>query len=662
MTKALVGEHPQNTEDSQTNENRNQGTPTAHPATVEFSTSFNPHTHEISEFSPNAKLANISENMDLDPADLKFQLSDKKLDKIAEIGPPMEQPYERGHVSEVSSQHNTAGRFLHENSWEKFTATQLVYLIIAFQGLVMYLESSLFSGFLLPISAQYAELLAVIALFIVFNFGITMAKVALTKVLSIYFALLLTSKRGFSLSGCIFLQCTTIEKFQYIKSLSLNSVSRRLLERATILFILLDFMNLFSFATAIGVYSDSLRSTGQKVKCLNLVEEGDFTDKEFPTLNYAMGCAKYSFAQAIGDFRSDFINNGLNQNFSQFLMSPILLDSVNDHQQITGNGHAVKIISNCMCINVDDYEKFQLFTGLDSSIFANLYSAYQNTTPVYGLTSYAARKSNSIEITSSLAGPTVCSGNLITNMPICMTKLYDYAKATIAIEVTSDGTPASITTSNATLVQQLAAGNLDWLYFAVTRIITNETLILPRQSTGVINPLLKWTTTDMEGVTPSLINSGMEILFGHVIKVGMQRTFKPKGELCNSEIISTQYATLYIALPSYIFGQIMSGIIIFLSLLEIGVCAMWYREEAPITPAIRLATEKGYFSLMVNNCAVFENADDLCNSENFTIWQGLDKRVRVGEDMATIGDPMVGNIIISKPKLVRPLVNGRYYQ
>ncbi|KAJ3318439.1 hypothetical protein HDV06_000469 [Boothiomyces sp. JEL0866] len=586
-----------------------------------------------------------------------------KLDKIAEIGPPNENQGDRGPVSIASSQHSAAGRYLHENFWEKFNATYLVYLIVVFQGLVVYFESSLYSGFLLPISSEYAELLAVIVLFITFNFGITMAKAALTQTLSIYYALKLTSKRGFSLSGCVFLQCSTFEKYQYTKSLSLNSVSRRELEKATILFILLDLMNLLSFATSIGIYSEDLRSQGKSVKCLNLVEAGAMIDKEFPTLEYAMGTAKYSFSQALGDFRADYSNTNTNQNnYSQFLLPPILLDSVNNHQQITGNGQSVKITSDCICVNSADYAKFQLFTGLNYTIFAKLTEGYQAAIPQYGLTSHSLHLNDYIEIVSSLSGPRFCSGDQSSNMPICLTKMYDYYKAVVAIEVTSDGTSASISTTNTSLVENVAKGDLNWLYFAVTTVITNETQILPQQSTGIINPLLKWGTTDLEGISPSLINEGMEILFAHAIKVGIQRTFKPSGELCNSEVISSQYATLYIALPSYIFGQLMSAIIVLLSLIQMVVCAMWYREKAPIFPAIRLAKEKGYFSLMVNNCAVFENADDLCNSENFTIWQGLDKTVRVGEDMGTVSDPITGNIIISKPRLVRPLVNGRYYQ
>ncbi|KAJ3269970.1 hypothetical protein HDV01_000776 [Terramyces sp. JEL0728] len=588
--------------------------------------------------------------------DVKFNPHKERLAEIDELDRnPNISP-----ISISSGQNMAAGRFLHENFGEKLKFTNIVYVNIVFQLLLGYMLYSLYTGFLFPISSQYAELLAVIVLFMLFVFAVWLTKLALTRVSAVSFAILLTSKSGFSLSSCVFLQLATYEKYQFTKSLSLNSISRRTLEKVSLVFVLLDGLNLLSLLTAFGVFSEELRSTTSDIKCVTFVEEGALTDKGFPTLNYAMGAAGYSFSAAIGDFRADYVESFNDpNNYSLFLMPPIILDTVSDHQQVIGDGFSVKIYSECMCVKDDDYGKFQLFTELQQVDFNQLINGYRASIPNYGLSSITLLNQNSIEVVSVFSGPTFCGGIAINNLPICKTKIHDYHHAQVMVTVKTDGTPSSISVTASNLISQSDTGDLSWLYFAMTRILNNSTLALPRQSNGLINPLLKWTTEDLQFVSTTLVGQGMEVLFAYILKAGIQRTYKPRGGLCTSFEISDKYATLYIAFPSFMIGLLQCVIIIIVSLLQGLACIKWYRGTSPIFPAIRLSQEKAYFSSMVNSSAVFENADDLCNAENFTIWQGLDKTVRLGEDLGTLDEPLVGNIIISKPKFVRPLINGR---
>ena len=86
----------------------------------------------------------------------------------------------------------------------------------------------------------------------------------------------------------------------------------------------------------------------------------------------------------------------------------------------------------------------------------------------------------------------------------------------------------------------------------------------------------------------------------------------------------------------------------------------WMLNSSPAGPAIRAVKESIYFTTLLSDSNLGDNIRGLCNAQTFSIWQALDVRVRVGEHVESI-DEDVGHITMDKPKMVRPLVNGRKY-
>ncbi|KAJ3273631.1 hypothetical protein HDV01_004240 [Terramyces sp. JEL0728] len=576
-----------------------------------------------------------------------------------------DQEYPRKDNKSTASSVFNINRFLkelHEPVNQKLRKCFIIFWSIGWQALLIILYRYLNAGLLFPTDPNLAQLIINVLVFFGKIAGIYFAHQSVTLSLSLYFAMQLTSPNGYSVAPCIYLRQHTLKKMEMVRSLSLNSPCRAALQHVTRLYMFLDLMNVMALLVNIGIYTDSMRSQGSFVNCLVYDPNPSLINRDFPTVAYAMGVAQSSFSSSIGSMRADMAAGTLG-NSSTFIMIPSLIDAAQDHQIIIGEGHSMNISTSCICVSTGDFPTFNMFTNLNSSIYSSMTTLLQTMFPSQGMINFISTVGANVQVSTVLSGFNICS-NGVAIVPLCSTEISNYNISIIDVEIITDGTSASIAPITATINSYIAPGNISNIQYALGSLMEGylSSSLLPKQGSGKINPLLKWATTDLQQISLSRISYGMEVLVSYLIRVGIQRTFRPKGEKCPTTLLSSLQTTMYLSSTSMIIGYVMSVVLITLGVLQFYVLGLWLRRSDPVYPALRLFTEKQYFVAMINSSAAIEDVDDLCNAENYKIWQASDKKLRMGEDLGTVDDPEMGTITLGKPKLIRPFQNGRNYQ
>ncbi|KAJ3256561.1 hypothetical protein HK103_005304 [Boothiomyces macroporosus] len=566
--------------------------------------------------------------------------------------------------SVASSVFNT-NRFLkelHEPISLKFRVCFTVFWSIGWQILLIILYGYLNRGLIFPSDSNLSQLVVNVVVFFGKIAGIYFAHSSVTLCVSIYFAIRLTSPEGYSIIPCIYVRQHTLKKITMVKSLTLNSPCRSALQNINKLYIFLDFMNLLALFVNMGIYTDSMRTQAAPVNCIIYKPQPSTLDRNFPTLNYAMGVAKTSFSASIGYMRAD-LPIGNQGNSSKFVMIPSLIDAAQDHQVIIGYGHSMNVSSQCICASTVNSPVFNQLSYLNNTVFDSMTSRVTAISPSQGMVNYVSNYGDYIQLTTFLAGYNICGEDLSIS-PLCITTVFNYYLSVINVEIVTDGTSASLAPIGATIESNISPGSLADIEPALSSILggTLSSNLLPKESSGKINPLLKWSTVDLQQISFGRISSGMEVLVSYLIRTGIQRTFRPFGTKCPTTLVNESQTTMYLSDSSTIIGYVMSAVLVILGVLQFYVVGLWLARKDPILPALRLFQEKQYFVVMVNSSAVVEEIDDLCNAENYRIWQAADKKLRMGEDLATVSDPDSGTITLGKPKLIHPFKSGRNYQ
>ena len=148
-------------------------------------------------------------------------------------------------------------------------------------------------------------------------------------------------------------------------------------------------------------------------------------------------------------------------------------------------------------------------------------------------------------------------------------------------------------------------------------------------------------------------------MYAMLFKGGIQRTYVPRGDICpkqtktgTSSLTMTHTGIMCLNINLYI-----QAIISFFCVCSYGI---WFFSPYPLGPAIRVTHDYIYFITLLAPTQMTTGLYELGNTESSFIWQELDIFGRIGEAVHTVGAP-TGRIVLDRPKLVRPLENGRRY-
>ncbi|KAJ3273632.1 hypothetical protein HDV01_004241 [Terramyces sp. JEL0728] len=566
---------------------------------------------------------------------------------------------ESSNGSSLNSKYPTA-REINESFGKKVWRLKLTLLSVVYCVGLAYVFVWLSIGLRIPIEQVVTQSAFSVIIEVALLAANYLVASSLNEAISAYFGYCLTRKTGYSLAVCGYTQAKISHKHKFAKELSQNSACRQTLIRLRWFWLVLELLTIVTPIVSVSISAEVLYTDDV------YTQYGYPEDRTFPNFDYATGVASHIFGQALGVMRAEEMQLGSSDStYSTFIMGPQLLDAAADGQSIVGQGYTLQIFSDCYCININDPEDMN-YLGINQSDFTYFQTSYSNTNPLKGLISKITQlNSTTINIKSALTGfDNVCGGNQYLNVaPVCSTTVNNFNFAVVQVQMMTDGTPSSVAAKYVTTRYLLGPANTTWASYAFESVLggTRSINLLPQQSNGLTNPLLKWTTQDL--MTPSvvLLGSGMEVLYSIVLRSGIQRTFSGIGTSCIRNSVIHNEAFLQITQLGLILGLISCTLLFLISIYAIYLFIPSIRCPWPVENGIRLTYDKLYFTTMVNSASLMENADDMCNSKDYIIWQDLDKTYRIGEDLATYED-MIGRIVIAKPKLVHFLRNGRMFQ
>lgn len=167
---------------------------------------------------------------------------------------------------------------------------------------------------------------------------------ALQNSLAAYFGYLLSSKKGYSIVVCGFIQSNVFEKITFGSKLSFRSIARKPLTRIGGLIAIHTALLLATMFAPTQISTNTFRVDQGTLSCLQYEQLGEYFDRGFPTVEVEMGGAEYVFGTSLGNLRSE---EPVDQTI--FAIGPQLLDSAQDGSTIFGKGFVDHIFTNCIC-------------------------------------------------------------------------------------------------------------------------------------------------------------------------------------------------------------------------------------------------------------------------------------------------------------------------
>jgi hypothetical protein len=424
---------------------------------------------------------------------------------------------------------------------------------------------------------------------------------AMNNAAGVLIGYLLSRPSGFSISSCYFERAPWYDKIRFASRLSVRSKAKKLISRLSLAWIVNGASLLVSMMAPISISILDRREDGGYLACVEYMHNGQLIDREWPTLETAMGVAEYAYGTSFGNLRS--ANPELNH--TTFLMSPQLTDTCSATDEITGHGYSMNIRTHCKCSTSTEVTHL-IAAGADPAIAARLQSEYIQLQDNAGFVNHIAidDASGSLLITTLLSGTIVCGSRIsgADSTPVCKTSVFDFNKATTEMEYMTDGTPASIAAKIVELISVDGPANITQMGLAYQNILGGvfSTNILPGLTPGSVNSILWWATPNTLNLSPVLLESGLEVTFGLIARGAIQRSFSAFGGLCVRRIINPDSPIISISSSGLLAGIAFAVIQFLACLFAIGCYCIWLLSPVPIGPAIRIATDHSYFINLIN--------------------------------------------------------------
>ncbi len=206
--------------------------------------------------------------------------------------------------------------------------------------------------------------------------------------------------------------------------------------------------------------------------------------------------------------------------------------------------------------------------------------------------------------------------------------------------------------------------DISWVYRGLLNLFEGRISKVPmfQVAPGSTSPLLWWTTTNLQSVSASILEPGLEATYSILNRAAMQRSLSTEATKCTETIIISTQIKAHMSYFGETFGLIFVGGLLLTNILCVAAAIPWFMSSNPIHPAIRLAGEPTYFSFMVVSHLTPAITQGVSYAQNvMEVWPKLDNTIRVGEAIHTKDDPEYGKIAIDKPKMVTNFVIGKQY-
>lgn len=564
-----------------------------------------------------------------------------------------------GQMSVVSggSQSNTArAQEIGENLSVRMFQMKWTLLALLVNTLLLVLIENLQDGLVILIPISEVHSLGGVTIEIVLLIANIITLLAMDESLAAVAGLLM-SRRGLSMAVCGFAQSSSVKKFFFASQLSFNSKVRVVLNRISYFWLVMELCKILTAVVASSISGSLIRVDVSKIGCVVFSQTGIPKDRLFPTIESELGFSELVFGRSLGVVRSQYETN-----VTIALVGPQMAGSFISGDNIIGDGFSVQIFTNCSCLSLSHPEDMAKAGIIPEAIayFRQQYPSLPVGTTITNVLNYT---SSYIDIFTLIGGKNICGGIHTDDVPICRTRLENHFKATIEMTFMDDGNPSSIAQSDAHIRSYDGIANIDtWLASSMINLFAGSKNVhsLPSTVPGLENTLMWWTTSDLTALDPPLMEAGLETMFAILYRAAVQRSYNTKPMYCvrNQE----QTDRTFVKLKKYgyqtaIVFLVIHWVVTILSLLSF---VPWLLSKTPILPAVRAVHEGVYFTVLLMNSSMTENLDMMNNAPTYAIWHNLDKVVKVGEHVSSIEED-VGVIIMDKPKVVKPLKNGRRY-
>ncbi|KAI9356228.1 hypothetical protein DFJ73DRAFT_641146 [Zopfochytrium polystomum] len=550
----------------------------------------------------------------------------------------------------------TPSSVLAESRWALVALALNVSLIMA----IIALQRTI----VLPVDASLVQHYGGVTLEIVLLYSNVLTMKGLKHGASVIFGYALSSKRGFSLAACGFLQTSSFKKSRFAQSLSLTSPSRKLLQRISVVWVAVELLKLITPFCAIALYAESHGAFNDFSDCVYFVQDKRFipVDRQWPTLAVEVGVAEYVFGTSLGIMRSEQTD----EIKTTAIFPPALRSSLNDGDTIIGLGFTADISTECVCstgVNASDI----VTAGVDSAQVNEAMEKYHDLAGMTGITFGISAENQTLRISNILSGAAVCGGNVGARLLlplVCSTTISNHRSAQVEVAFRTDGTSASITPDVVEMISDIGPADVDtWLLFAMTKILEGpvSAFPLPPQTPGSVSPLLWWTTPNLIAVDRAMVEAGIETMYAILFKAAIQRTYVAKATQCpRKNMLTSHMSTITIRKEGMICAMLILAVQVVVSAFSVAMFGLWLASPDPIGPAVRATREFVYFMALFSSSTLACNMCELGNGASYAIWQELDVVARIGEALHSLDMP-VGQLVVDKPSMVRALKNGRKY-
>jgi hypothetical protein len=362
------------------------------------------------------------------------------------------------------------------------------------------------------------------------------------------------------------------------------------------------------------------------------------------------------------------------------IFPPQLTDDTANEHEIIGEGFITDIASECHC-SKSISEPHLVAAGISAEAAPDMRSLIiTGVAPSY-LIQNIKMEAEMVHVETILTGTNVCGGTNNTNprVPVCVTRFSNHIHADIEVQydmidfiftyiisyASADAEhETSVVVDKLLIYKKKDAADMSWVYRGLLNLFEGRISKTPmfQVSPGSTNPLLWHTTTNMQAVSASILEAGMEATYAFLNRAAMQRTLSTEATMCTETIIISTQIKAHMSFFGETFGMIFVGGLLFTNLVCLVAAIPWFLSEHPIHPGIRLASEPTYFSFMVVGHLTASITQGVSYAQNvMEVWPKLDNTIRVGEAIHTKDDPEYGKIAIDKPKMVTNFVIGKQY-
>jgi hypothetical protein len=557
----------------------------------------------------------------------------------------------RGHVLLSREISETFSTKIYEMKW--------CFAAIAINALLLFWIAELPKGMIVPIEPQYVAKVGGVIVEIILLIANVLALQAMDTGLQAYFGFILSSE-GISMAVCGFCQTPSYSKWSYANELSLNSSVRKRLSKLSYMWLLVELLKLLTPFPATSLRARVVTADSGSSPCIEFNQDGAIVDRNWPNFQVEAGLAELIFGNSIGELRSQ-----MDVNITRFIMGPQLIGAVNDGDTLAGNGYVTDILTSCLCSagsNATFYERVHVNPSLSQQL-SDLVNAVADDSRNLAIVHALENDGEEVNITAIMIHTPLCGGFDVPHFPVCKTVINNHRKAVIEVRYMTDGTPASIAQENSVVRSVGEKVSISkWLYPAFQNIFETDISVqyFPSTVPGMLAPLMYWTSPDLIAMDKAMIEGGLETYYVIMMRAAIQRSYGHDGTSCirNAEVPGLASMTM----SDYGVNVAIVALVLQLtaSVLSVGFFVPWILSSSPASPAIRAVRDIIYFTTLLSDSNFSDHIRGLCNAPTYAIWQGLDITVRVGEGLDSVENE-VGHITMDKPKLVRPLVNGRQY-